>query len=104
MKSFLIFLSFIIVLLTFGCKKAKEATIETKTVTKEYVKGVAEVPSKTRVITELASLRQAIKMYKVENEKFPESLSDLSVKVKDINEYEYDPNTGKVTSKYYLKY
>ncbi len=87
-----------------GCKKAKDAVIETKTVTKEYTKGLAAVPSKTRVITELASLRQAIKIYKVEHEKFPESLSDLPVKVKDINEYEYDPQTGKVTSKYYPKY
>ena len=103
MKKILILLSFIFVLLTFGCKKAKDAVIETKTVTKEYAKGVAKVPSKTRVITELASLRQAIKMYKVENEKFPESLSDLYVKVKDINGYEYDSGKGTVKSKHYPK-
>jgi len=42
-------------------------------------------------------------MYKVENEKFPESLSELQVKVKDINEYEYDSQKGKVKSKYYPK-
>jgi hypothetical protein len=101
MKKFLIFLSFTSVLINSGCKKAKDAVIETKTVTKEYAKGMAKVPSKTRVVTELASLRQAIKMYKVEHENFPESLSDLSVKVKDINAYEYNPKTGKVTSKYY---
>jgi hypothetical protein len=103
MKRFLIFLSFIFVLLNFGCKKAKEAVIETKTVTKEYTKGVAEIPGKARVVTELASLRQAINMYKAQNEKYPESLSDLPVKVKDINEYEYDSGKGKVKSKHYLK-
>lgn len=104
MKSFLIFLSFISFLISSGCKKTKDAVIETKTVTKEYAKGVAKVPSKTRVVTELASLRQAIKMYQVENEKFPESLSDLPVKVKDINEYDYDNGTGKVKNKYYPKF
>jgi hypothetical protein len=103
MKNFLIFLSFISVLVSFGCKKAKDAAIETKTVTKEYAKGVTKVPSKTRALTELASLRQAIKMYKVGNEKFPDSLSVLSIKVKDINEYEYNPETGKVKSRFYPK-
>ena len=103
MKRFLIFISFISVLVSFGCKKAKDATIETKTITKEYAKGVAAVPGKTRTVTELASLREAIKMYKVENEKFPESLSDLPVAIKDINEYEYDAGTGKVKSRFYPK-
>jgi hypothetical protein len=101
MKIFLIFLFFISVLISSCCDKAKEAAVETKTITKEYAKGITKVPSKTRVITELASLKQAINMYKVENEKFPESLSDLSIKVKDIKEYEYNPETGKVTNKYY---
>ena len=101
MKNFLILLSFIFVFFNSGCKKVKEATIETKTVTKEYAKGVAEVPSKTRVITELASLRQAINIYKVENEKFPGSLSDLPVTIEDINEYEYDFEKGTVKSKHY---
>ena len=90
-------------MLNFGCKKVKDATIETKTVTKEYAKGVAAVPSKTRAVTELASLRQAIKMYKVKNEKYPESLSDLPVKVKDVKEYEYDSGKGTVKSKFYPK-
>ena len=103
MKRVFIFLSFISVLVSFGCKKVKDATTETKTVTKEYTKGVAAVPSKTRVVTDLASLRRAIKMYKVENEKFPESLSDLRVKIKDVHEYEYNSQTGKVKSRFYPK-
>jgi len=40
-------------------------------------------------------------MYKVENEKYPESLSDLSVKIKDANDYDYNSQTGKVKSRYY---
>jgi hypothetical protein len=104
MKIFLIFLLFISVLANSCCGKAKEAAVETKTITKEYAKGITKVPSKTRVITELASLRQAINIYKVENEKFPESLSDLSIKIENIKEYEYDPETGKVKHKYYQKY
>ena len=88
-------------LISFGCKKAKDAVIETKTVTKEYATGVTKVPDKTKVVTELASLRQAINMYKAENGKIPERLSDLPVKVKDIKEYEYNSETGKVTNKYY---
>jgi hypothetical protein len=103
MKKFLIFLIFIIALLSFGCKKTKEAVIETKTVTKDYATAVTKAPSKTRTLTELVSLRRAIEMYKVENQKFPESLSELQVKVKDINEYEYDSQKGKVKSKYYPK-
>lgn len=84
-----------------GCKKAKDSVIETKTITKEYTKGIAKVPSKTRALTELASLRQAIKMYQVEKEKYPEKLSDLPVKIKDVNDYDYDSQTGNVKSKYY---
>jgi len=103
MKRLLIFLSFIFVLLNFGCKKAKDAVIETKTVTKEYAKGVAAVPGKTRAVTELASLREAIKMYKVENEKYPEKLSDLPLKVMKPEDYEYNPETGQIKSKYYPK-
>jgi len=103
MKSFLIFLSIIFILVTLGCKKTKDSVIETKTITKEYTKGIAKVPSKTRVLTELASLRQAIKMYEVENEKYPERLSDLSVKIKDANDYDYNSQTGKVKSRYYPK-
>jgi hypothetical protein len=103
MKTYLIFLLFIFVFVLSGCKESKDVVIETKTITKEYTKGVAEVPSKTRVLTELASLRQAIKMYKVENEKYPESLSDLKVKIRDVEDYEYDSETGKVKSRYYPK-
>ena len=40
-------------------------------------------------------------MYKVKNEKYPERLSDLPIEVKDINEYEYDSQTGKVKSRFY---
>jgi len=103
MKIFLIFLAIIFVLVTLGCKKAKDAVIETKTITKEYAKGLTRAPGKTRAVTELASLRQAINMYKVENGKFPESLSDLSIKIENIKEYEYNPETGKVNSRHYPK-
>jgi hypothetical protein len=91
-------------LISSCCKKAKDAVVETKTITKEYAKGVTKAPDKTKVITELASIRQAINMYKVENEKFPESLSDLSIKIENIKEYEYNPETGEVKHKYYSKY
>ena len=101
MKNLLIFLICISILANYGCKKVKDATIETKTVTKDYAKGITKVPSKTRVVTELTSLRQAIGMYKVQNGKNPESLSDLTVKVKDIHEYEYDSEKGTVKSKFY---
>lgn len=103
MKTYLIFISFIFIVILSGCKKSKDVVIETKTITKEYTKGVAEVPSKTRVLTELATIRQAIKMYKVEKEKYPESLSDLKVKIRDIEDYDYDSETGKVKSRYYPK-
>jgi len=86
------------------CNKAGEAIIETKTITKEYAKGVTKAPGKAEVITELASIRQAINMYKVENSKFPESLSDLSIKIRNIKEYEYNPETGEVRNRHYLKY
>ncbi len=103
MKRFLILLSFIFVLLNFGCKKAKDAVIETKTITKEYTKGLAKLPSKTKTVTDLASLREAIKMYKVKNEKFPEKLSDLPLKVMKPEDYEYNPETGQIKSKHYPK-
>lgn len=101
MKKFLIFLSFVFILTASGCKNSRDAAIETKTVVKEYADGLAKVPSKTTAVTELASLRQAINIYKVENEKYPESLSDLPVKIESPDDYEYDSRTGKVKSKRY---
>lgn len=93
------FLTFTLV--TSGCGKGKEAAQETETVVKEYSNAVTKAPSKTKVLTELASIRKAIKMYKVENEKYPEELSDLPVKIKEPEEYKYNPETGKVKSKFY---
>ena len=103
MKGFLIFLSFISVLISLGCKKVKDATIETKTVTKEYAKGVAAVPGKARTVAALAEIRHAINMYNVENQKYPEKLSDLPLKVMKPENYEYNSETGKIKSKYYPK-
>lgn len=101
MKTFLIFLSVVFVLAASGCKNSRDAAIETKTIVKEYSKGLAKLPSKTTAVTELASLRQAINIYKVENEKYPENLSDLHVKIENPGDYEYDSQTGKVKSKHY---
>lgn len=101
MKRFLIFLSIISVLSSSGCKKAKDATIETKTVTKEYAKGVAAVPGKAKTVAALAEIRHAINMYRVEKGKYPEKLSDLPLKVTTPEHFEYNPETGKIKSKYY---
>jgi hypothetical protein len=103
MKRFLIFLLIISVLVSFGCKKVKDATIETKTVTKEYTKGVAAVPGKARTVAALAEIRHAINMYRVEKGKYPERLSDLPLKVTNPEHFEYNPKTGKIKSKYYPK-
>lgn len=90
-------------LISFGCKKVKDATIETKTVTKEYAKGVAAVPGKAKTVAALTEIRHALNMYRVENEKYPEKLSDLPLKVINPEQYEYNPETGKIKSKYYPK-
>ena len=103
MKTFLILLLFVSILINSCCKKAKEAVVETKTITKEYATAVTKAPDKTKVLTELVSIRQAINMYKAENGKPPESLSDLPVKIKNIKEYEYDSETGEVKHNYYTK-
>ena len=103
MKKLLIFLSLISVLINPGCKKAKDATIETKTVTKEYAKGVAAVPGKARTVAALAEIRHAINMYRVEKGKYPERLSDLPLKITNPEHFKYDPKTGKIKSKYYPK-
>jgi hypothetical protein len=101
MKTFLIFLSVILVLVASGCKNSRDAAIETKTIVKDYADGLSKLPSKTTAITELASLRQAINMYKIEKGTYPESLSDLHVKIGNPEDYEYNSQTGKVKSKHY---
>jgi hypothetical protein len=101
MKTYLIFLSVLLVLTASGCKKGRDAAIETKTVVKQYADGMSKFPSKTTAITELASMRQAINMYKVEHEEYPESLSDLNMKIENPDNYEYNSQTGKVKSKHY---
>jgi TATA-box binding protein (TBP) (component of TFIID and TFIIIB) len=99
MKNLLIFLSLFFIV--SGCKSSRDAARETKTVVKEYAKGLATAPSKTKAVTELASLRQAINIYKLEKGTFPEELSDLPVKIENPDDYEYNFQTGKVKSKQY---
>jgi len=93
----------LLILIAFlpGCKQGKEAVKETKKIVKDYSNGLIEAPKKTRIITEIASIRKAINMYRIENNKYPESLSELSVKIKDTAEYQYNPETGRVKSKHY---
>ncbi len=93
---------FILLLLLFtNCKEGKNALRETDKIVKDYSTNLIEAPKKTKIILEIASIRQALEIYQIENEKFPESLSDLPIKIKDTSEYKYNPETGKVTSHHY---
>ncbi|MEO0293542.1 MAG: hypothetical protein ABIN61_04880 [candidate division WOR-3 bacterium] len=101
MKNFLIFLFSIFIVVESGCKKAKEPLQETKTIIKEYARGIVKLPDKTKTITELTTIRQALEIYKAEKGEYPQTLSELQINVENLSAYEYDPEKGKVKSKYY---
>lgn len=94
----------LLILLFFvpSCSKENNEKSESAgEITKKYAKGVVEVPKKAQVITELHSIRRAIEMFKVDKERCPEELSELPIKIKYPEEYEYDHETGEVKSKHY---
>ena len=94
-------ISIIIIILLSGCSKGEEAIQEADKIVKEYSKGLVEAPKKIKILTEIAVIRKALEIYKIENGKYPESLGDLPIKIKDPEEYQYNKETGKVKSKNY---
>ncbi len=95
------FIFFVCLLFLSGCKEGKEAVKETDKIVKDYSKGLIEAPKKTKILTEIATIRQALEIYRIENGEYPESLSVLPIKIKEIDKYQYDSESGKVKSKHY---
>lgn len=79
-----------------GCREAKEDL-------EEYGETIMTMPDRTRVLSDLTRIRQALELYKVENDgKYPDSISELNLeRLYYTDEYEYDSSTGKVTSNSY---
>ncbi len=94
-------ISIIIIIFLSGCREGEEAIQEADKIVKDYSKGLVEAPKKTRVITEITTIRKALEIYKIENGKYPESLSEVQIKIKEVDEYQYDSESGKVKSKHY---
>ena len=94
-------ISIIIIIFLSGCREGEEAIQEADKIVKDYSKGLVEAPKKTKILTEIAVIRKALEIYKIENGKYPESLGDLPIKIKEVDEYQYDSESGKVKSKHY---
>ena len=92
---------FIFLLFLIGCSEGREAAREADKIVKDYSKGLVEAPIKTKILTEIATIRKVLEIYKIENGKYPEKLGDLPIKIKDPDEYQYDRDTGKVKCKKY---
>ena len=84
-----------------GCSEGRDAVSEADKIVKDYSKGLIEAPKKTEIITEIATVRKGLKIYKIDKGKYPESLSELKIKIKYPDEYKYNKETGKVKSKNY---
>ena len=91
----------IILILFSGCSKGKEAVKEADEIVKDYARGLVKVPKKIRILTEIASLRQAVEVYRIDNGQYPDKLTDLTIRIDNPDEYIYDPKTGKLKSKHY---
>ena len=94
-------ISIIIIIFLSGCSEGEEAIQEADKIVKDYSKGLVEAPKKTKILTEIAVIRKSLEIYKIENGKYPESLSELQIKIKEVDEYQYDSESGKVKSKNY---
>jgi len=91
----------LIIIFLSGCSEGREAVHEADKIVKDYSKGLIEAPKKTEIITEIATVRKELEIYKIDNGKYPESLSELQIKIKYPDEYKYDKETGNVKSKNY---
>jgi hypothetical protein len=94
-------ISIIIIIFLSGCREGEEASQEADKIVKDYSKGLVEAPKKTKILTEIAVIRKSLEIYKIENGKYPESLSELQIRIKEVDEYQYDSESGKVKSKNY---
>ncbi len=91
----------LIIIFLSGCSEGKEAVREADKIVKDYSKGLIEAPKKTEIITEIAAVRKELEIYKIDKGKYPKSLTELQIKIKYPDEYQYDKETGKVKSKNY---
>jgi hypothetical protein len=98
MRAVLVFLLAVSFSLPFfsGCKEAKEEL-------EEYGDAVMTMPDKARVLSDLTSIRRSLELYKAAHDDvYPSSISELNLdKLYYEGEYEYDPSTGKISSKTY---
>ena len=71
----------------------------------EYGNALVEAPQKARnaaVVANLDTVQRAVQQYRTINEKYPESLKDIEGTLGssvDFSNYNYDPQTGKVSLK-----
>jgi hypothetical protein len=91
----------LIIIFLSGCSEGREAVREADKIVKDYSEGLIEAPKKTEIITEIAIIRKALEIYKIDKGRYPESLTELKIKIKYPDEYQYDKENGKVKSKNY---
>jgi hypothetical protein len=96
-KLFLVFLFVISIAFVFSCKEDP---------IREYGDEVIDAMDRSQGTVDIAnmkSLQNAVRMYRMENNSYPESLeevADILNSPVDLNRFHYDPDTGKVTLNY----
>lgn len=75
-----------------------------RNIVEDASKTTLELPDKARVTTDLLTIRVMIKRKCAVNNKYPETLKELNVKLNmPISDYKYDKKTGIVKHKDYPK-
>jgi hypothetical protein len=92
-----IFILLALAFLTFSCGRGDK----TKVVIEKSMAERIELPEKLKVTIDLRNMRNAIVAYETNHQRFPASLDELSIDLNYPGEYEYDGQSGVVTSKSY---
>jgi len=85
----------VLVLAVPACKETKEA----QEIIKDGTKTIVTQPDRTRMLTDLAAVKPAIQAFQAQNDRFPDSLDELNIKLNFPKDLTYDSGTGEVKSK-----
>jgi hypothetical protein len=97
MNRMAIFILIALTFLTFSCRRGDK----TKVVIEKSMAERIELPEKLKVTIDLRNIRNAIVAYETNHQQFPALLDELSIDLNYPGEYEYDAQSGVVTSKNY---
>lgn len=89
--------------LSMGFLAGCDVVEETQDTARQGAMDTIKQVDRSRVLSDLTLVTGALNTYHAQNEKYPETLDELNLKLYHPEDLEYDPKTGQVHSKTFPK-